>query len=174
MNKNILTAALAALLLTGVARAEEKAAPNTKESIMTFFKHLKSSLAQSSVQGERKRARGAGSVAAVRGAGQYSELANPDETSLKGDVRAKRTKASMVEDAEFEKAVNLVIAGKTDEGVKSLEAFKVKYPKSRNLAAVNEAIEKAKALDAEKAETPKAETPKDAKPAEAPKAETAK
>lgn len=157
MNKSILIAALGALLLTGAARAEEKTAPTAKESIMTFFKHLKSSLAKSSVQGERKRARGAGSVAAVRGAGQYSELADPNETSLKGDSRAKRNKAAMAEDAEFEKAVSLILAGKNDEGVKALEEFKAKHPKSRNIAAVNEAIEKAKALAAEKAEAPKEE-----------------
>ena len=155
MNKTFLPAALAVLLLTGAARAEEKPAPTAKESIMTFFKHLKSSLAQSSVQGERKRARGAGSVAAVRGAGQYSELADPNETSLKGDVRAKRNKAAMAEDAEFEKAVSLILAGKNDEGVKALEAFKVSHPKSRHLPAVDEAISKAKALDAEKAEPAK-------------------
>lgn len=161
MNKNILTAALAALLLPGMARAEDKPAPTAKESLMTFFKHLKSSLAQSSVQGERKRARGAGSVAAVRGAGQYSELADPNETSLKGDSRAKRNKAAMAEDAEFEKAVSLILAGKNDEGVKALEDFKVKHPKSRSLSAVDEAIAKAKALDAEKAaEEPKSEAAK--------------
>jgi len=166
MNKNILLAALSAALLAGAARAEEKPAPTAKESIMTFFKNLKNTLSQSAVQGERKKARGAGSVAAVRGAGQYSELADPNETSLKGDVRAKRTKQSVAEDGEFEKGVSLVLAGKTDEGIAALEAFKVKYPKSRNLASVDEAIAKAKALAAEKAVTEK--------PAESPKAEPAK
>ena len=160
MNKNILAAILSALLLTSVARAEDKPAPTAKESIMTFFKNLKSTLSQSAVQGERKKARGAGSVAAVRGAGQYSELADPNEPILKGDVRAKRAKKALAEDAEFEKAVSLVLAGKTDEGIKALEAFKVKYPKSRSLASVDEAIAKAKALAAEKAESPKAEPAK--------------
>ena len=164
-----MAAALAALLLAVAARAEEKPAPTAKESILTFFKHLKNSLEKSAVQGEHKRARGAGSVAAVRGAGQYSELADPNETSLKGDSRAKRNKAAMAEDAEFEKAVSLILAGQNDEGVKALEDFKVKYPKSRSLASVEEAIVKAKALGAEKAEAPK-----DDKPAEAPKAEPAK
>ncbi|HAZ07052.1 MAG TPA: hypothetical protein DCZ01_00705 [Elusimicrobia bacterium] len=160
MNKNMLAATLSALLLTGVVRAEDKPAPTAKESIMTFFKNLKSTLSQSAVQGERKKARGAGSVAAVRGAGQYSELADPNETSLKGDARAKRAKKALAEDAEFEKGVSLVLAGKTDEGIKALEAFKVKYPKSRSLASVDEAIAKAKALAAEKAESPKAEPAK--------------
>ncbi|OGS39987.1 MAG: hypothetical protein A2506_12305 [Elusimicrobia bacterium RIFOXYD12_FULL_66_9] len=166
MNKSILIAVLAALLLTGSARAEEKPAPSARQSLMTFFRHLKSSLEKSSVQGERKRARGASSVAAVRGAGQYSELADPNETTLKGSSRAKRNKAAMAEDAEFEKAVSLILAGKNDEGVKALEAFKVKYPKSRSLDSVDEAIAKAKELAAAQAEAPK-----DEKPAEEPKAE---
>lgn len=164
MNKIILAATLNALLLTGAVRAEDKPAPTAKESIMTFFKNLKSTLSQSAVQGERKKARGAGSVAAVRGVGQYSELADPNEPIIKGDVRAKRAKKALAEDAEFEKAVSLVLAGKTDEGIKALEEFKVRYPKSRNLASIDEAIAKAKALAAEKAE----------KTAESPKAETAK
>lgn len=167
MRTRILIATVAALLLAGVARAEEKPAAATRQSIMTFFKHLKSSLAKSAVQGQRKRARGAASVAAVRGAGQYSELADPDETTLKGDIRAKRNKQSQAEDAEFEAAVGLVLDGKNEEGVKALQDFKAKYPKSRSLATVDEAIEKAKALETEKAEAP--ETEKAEKPADAPK-----
>lgn len=150
MNTRVWIAALAASLLAAGVRAEEKSAPGARESIMTFFRHLKSTLAQSSVQGERKKARGAGSVAAVRGKEQYSELADPNETTLKGDVRAKRAKQSAAEDAEFEKAVSLVLAGQHEEGIAALEAFKAKYPKSRNLATVEEAIAKAKALSAEK------------------------
>lgn len=164
MNKNVMAATLAVLLFNSAVRAEDKPAPTAKESIMTFFKNLKSTLSQSAVQGERKKARGAGSVAAVRGAGQYSELADPNEPIIKGDVRAKRAKKTLAEDAEFEKAVSLVLAGKTDEGIKALEDFKARHPKSRNLASVDEAIAKAKALAAEKAE----------KTAESPKTEPAK
>lgn len=175
MNHKILTAALAALLLAGPVRAEEaKPAPAARDSIMTFFKHLKESLAQSAVQTERKKsARRSGSVAAVRGASQSSSLSDPNEPSLKGDARSKKERLAMAEDAEFAKGVDLILAGKTDEGVKALEAFKVKHPKSRSLDKVQQAIDQAKALKAEG--SPAAEAAKDAAPkAEAPKAEAAK
>lgn len=165
MTMKIATAALAALLLAGYVRAEDaKPAPTAKQSFMTFFRHLKESLAQSAVQGERKHNR-VGSVAAVRGADQSSPLADPNEPVLKGDWRSKRDKAAMAEDAEFAKAVDLVIAGKTEDGVKALEAFKVKHPKSRNLDKVQQAVDQAKGLLALR--------PVDAVPARAPSAPAA-
>ena len=176
MQTKILTAALAALLLAGSARAQDaKPAAAASDSIMTFFKHLKESLSQSAVQGERKKsARRSGSVAAVRGASQSSSLGDPNETVLKGDVRSKKDKLAMAEDAEFSKGVDLILAGKTDEGVKALEDFKAKHPKSHNLDKVQQAIEQAKTLSAAKpaeaAAAPAAEAPK----AEAPKADAAK
>jgi hypothetical protein len=181
MSMKITTAALAALLLTGSAFAEEaKPAPTARESVMTFFRHLKESLAQSAVSGERKHNR-VGSVAAVRGADQSSPLADPNEPVLRGDARSKKGKAAMAEDAEFAKAVDLVLAGKAEDGVAALEAFKVKHPKSRNLDKVQQAIDGAKGLIAAKspdtvlvpvvAAAPKAEAPKaEAAKAEAPKA----
>jgi hypothetical protein len=154
MNAKMLIAALAALLLAGPVRAEEaKPAAAPKDSIMTFFKHLKESLAQSAVSGERKKSgRRSGSVAAVRGASQSSSLADPNEPVLKGDVRSKKDKIAMAEDAELSKGVDLVLAGKTEEGVKALEDFKVKHPKSHNLEKVQQAIDQAKALGAAKPE----------------------
>ena len=156
MTIKIATAALAALLLAGAARAEDpKPAPTAKESVMTFFRHLKDSLSQSAVQGERKHARGA-SVAAVRGADQSSPLADPNEPVLRGDARSKKDKVAMAEDAEFAKAVDLVIAGKTDDGIAALEAFKSKHPKSRSLDKVQQAIDQAKALTAQAVPAPAA------------------
>ena len=146
MTIKLTPAALALLLLAGTVRAQEaKTAPTAKESVMTFFRHLKESLAQSALQGERKHNR-VGSVAAVRGADQSSPLADPNEPVLKGDSRSKKDKAAMAEDAEFAKAVDLVIAGKIDDGVKALEAFKAQHPKSRNLAKLQQAIDQAKGL----------------------------
>ncbi|HXS99958.1 MAG TPA: hypothetical protein VN915_04745 [Elusimicrobiota bacterium] len=194
MTIKIATAALAALLLSGSVRAEDaKPAPTAKESVMTFFRHLKESLSQSAVQGERKHNR-VGSVAAVRGADQSSPLADPNEPVLKGDARSKKDKAQMAEDAEFGKAVDLVISGKTQDGVRALEAFKAQHPKSRDLAKVEQAIDEAKGLIAAKpAEVPApaavastapaapaapaAEAPSvkvDAHPADAPKADAKK
>src|SRR3569832_522035 len=124
MTIKIATAALAALLLAGSVRAEDaKPAPTAKESVMTFFKHLMVSLSQSAVQSERKHNR-VGSVAAVRGADQSSPRADPNEPVLKGDARSKKDKAQAAEDAEFAKAVDLVLTGKTQDGVRALEAFK--------------------------------------------------
>jgi hypothetical protein len=150
MNMKLLAAALAALLLAGSARADDKPAPTARESVMTFFRHLKESLAQSAVQGSRKKSR-VGSVAAVRGADQSSSLADPNEPALLGDARSKKEKAAMAEDAEFAKAVDLVINGKTDEGVKELGEFKTNHPKSRNLDKVQQALDRAAALSAEQA-----------------------
>jgi hypothetical protein len=156
--KATMTAALAVLLLSAGAKADEtkpdagnsasaapaasaaSAASAARESVMTFFRHLKLALTDSAVAGERKKNRSA-AVAAVRGAGQSSELANPDEPSLKGDEAAR------AEDAEIEKALDLLIAGKTDEGIKALEAFKTSHPKSRSLPDVQQALDKAKSLN---------------------------
>lgn len=176
MGSNIFAAALAALLLAAPARAEDaKPAPAAKQSVMTFFRHLKESLSSSAVSGQRKKGR-IGAVAAVRGADQKSALADPDEPVLKGDMRAKRDKAAAVEDAEFAAAVELVLQGKAGEGVKALEEFKAKHPKSRNLDKVSEAIAQAKSLSAAApVEAAKPEAPKPAAPkAEAPKAESPK
>ena len=158
MRIKIATAALAALLLTGSARGEDAPAPTAKESILTYFRHLKESLSQSAVQGQRKRNR-VGSVAAVRGADQSSPLADPNEPALKGDARSKKDKAALAEDAEFARAVDLVLAGKADEGVKALEAFKAKHPKSRNLDKIQKAIDEAKGLDAAQQDSAQADSP---------------
>lgn len=171
MNARIAVAVLAALLAAAPSRAEDKPAPTTKESIMTFFKHLKDSLSQSAVQAERKRGR-VGAVAAVRGADQSSSLADPNEPALKGDLRAKKAKLAAAEDAEFAKAVDLVLAGKPDEGVKALEEFKSKHPKSRNLDKVQQAIDEAKTLTSGAADKAAA-APASAAPAAPAKADAA-
>ena len=148
MGMKITAAAFAALLLAGSVRAEDaKPAPTVKESVLTYFRHLKEALSQSAVQGQRKHNR-VGSVAAVRGADQSSPLADPNEPVLIGDASSKKEKAAMAEDAEFAKAVDLVLAGKTDDGVKALEAFRANHPKSRSLDKVQQAIDETKGLAA--------------------------
>lgn len=173
-------AGVAVLLLAATARAEDAKPAPAKQSIMTFFKHLKESLSSSAVSGERKKGH-VGAVAAVRGADQKSSLADPDEPVLKGDPRSKREKASAAEDAEFAAAVELILQNKADEGVKALETFKAKHPKSRNIAKVQEAIDQAKVLTASvapaaapSAQAPKAEAPKSDAPAAAPSPAAAK
>jgi hypothetical protein len=172
MRTKILIAALAALLLAGPVRAEDAKPASSTDSIMTFFKHMKEALAQSAVKNERKKGTHLnGNVAAVRGKDQSSALGDPNETLIKGDSRSKKEKAGMAEDAEMSKGVDLILAGKIDEGVKSLEDFKAAHPKSRNLEKAQGMIDQAKALSAAKpAESPAPaaaapEAPKDAAPA---------
>ena len=153
----------AAALRPAVVRAAQDSTP-----FVTFFKHLKESLSQSAVAAERKKGRG-GSVAAVRGANQSSPLADPDRTTLKGDAASARLKRQAAEDLEFEKAVDLVLAGKTAEGAKALEVFKAKHPKSMSVRRVDEALEQLKAMQASAA--PAAKAPEKAEAAKGEKAE---
>ena len=158
MNATIMTAALAALVLAGPVRADDKPAappvikpaPSATDSVMSWFKKLKTDLTQSAVSGERKHSHGVGSVAAVRGKRQASDIGDPNEPTLKGSSSSKKEQQSVAEDGEFEQAVSLIVAGKVDDGVKALEAFKVKYPKSANLELVQKAIEQSKSLPAQK------------------------
>jgi TolA-binding protein len=142
--------ALVAVLFFGFVAvrtcAQDTVAPKTRESILTYFRHLRDSLAQSAVSGQRKRSR-VSSVAAVRGSNQASPLANPDVPVLKGDARSRKAKLARAEDAEFSKAVDLVLAGKRDEAIKALEAFKARHPKTHKAAEISQAIEQARALE---------------------------
>jgi hypothetical protein len=143
--KLILTAVIAAMLVIP-ARAEQKDAVPVKSGWSDFFKNLKSSLAQSAVSGERKKGHGATSVAAVRGEGQAKKnIADPNEPGLKGDSKSARVKKEIGYDKEFEAAVDLVTAGKPEEGLKGFEAFKAKHPKYKT-EDVDKAIEGAKAM----------------------------
>jgi TolA-binding protein len=126
------------------------AAPTVQESVMTFLKNLKLALTQSAVAEQRNKTNSTAAVAAVRGKDQTSDLANPDEPSIKGDVAAAKAAKLRAEDAEFEKALDLILAGKIDDGIKALETFKIKHPKSHSLPSVQEAIDKARSLQPDK------------------------
>ncbi len=157
MSAKTTAAALAALLLAGPVLAAEAPAPapTSRESILTFFRHLRDALSQTAVNAQRKPSR-FGSVAAVRGADQSSSLSDPDKTTLKGDAASRRERRALAEDAEMKKGVDLILAGKLDDGIKALEAFKTGHPKSRRLAKVDEALAQAQAL---KGEAPAAAAP---------------
>jgi len=153
--KPILAAALAAMLVLP-ARAEDKAAVPAKSGWSVFFKNLKSTLAQSAVGGERKKGRGAQGVAAVRGEGQAKKnIADPNEPGLRGDSKSAKAKKEMGYDLVLERAIDLLGAGKVEEGLKGLEAFKAAHPKHRT-EDVDKAIEGAKAMLAEKNAAPAA------------------
>lgn len=170
--------ALAALLLGSApaVRAEEKPA----FSFSSFFKNLKHSLEQSAVAAQRKKGRGA-AVAAVRGASQSSELADPNEPTLKGDSRSRRLAKKAAEDAELMKATELVEQGKTAEALAAFKAFQKKHPRSHKEDVAKAIAELSKAAPeaqlaaapaaAESGETAEAAAPAAEKKAEAPAAE---
>ena len=143
--KIIAVAALAALLVLP-ARAEEKPA-QAKTVWSDFFKNLKNTLGQSAVGGERKKGRGATSVAAVRGTKQR-DMADPNEPTLKGDSKSSKIKKEIAYDDELAASIELVSSGKLEEGLKGLEAFKVAHPKHR-AEDVDKAIAGVKAMIAE-------------------------
>jgi hypothetical protein len=118
---------LAAILLAAVllapaspARAEDRPA---KPAVGGFAGFLK----KSAVAGERKKGR---AVAAVRGAGQKSELADPNEPSLKGDMRSRKLKQQMAEDEELLKATQLAEQGKHADALAAFQACQKAHPKS--------------------------------------------
>ncbi|MDP3543990.1 MAG: hypothetical protein Q8T11_16110 [Elusimicrobiota bacterium] len=153
--------AVLAAMLSMPARAEEKpAAAPAKSSWGDFLKNFKNSLAQSAVGGQRKKARTAQGVAAVRGSEQGKKnIADPNEPGLMGDFRSARVKREMGYDLELEAAVDLLAKGQAEEGLKALEKFKEAHPKHRG-SDVDKAIEGAKALLAEKGGEPVAEAAK--------------
>jgi hypothetical protein len=121
----LLVAALLAPALP--ARAEDKPAKPAVGGFAGFLKNLKEKLEKSAVSGERKKGR---AVAAVRGAGQKSELADPNEPSLKGDMRSRKLKQQMAEDEELLKATQLAEQGKHADALAAFQAFQKKHPKS--------------------------------------------
>lgn len=122
-------ALIAALLVPAAApaRAEEKAAKPAVGGFSGFLKNLRLKLEQSAVADRRKKGR---SVAAVRGAGQKSELADPNEPSLKGDMRSRKLKQQMIEDEELLAATKLAEQGKNAEALAAFSAFQKAHPKS--------------------------------------------
>ncbi len=145
--KSIMIAVLAAVLAMP-AVAEEKAAAPAKSSWTSFFKNLKSSLSNSAVSGQQKKGRNAAAVAAVRGKKQ-KDIADPNEPGLRGDAKSRKVQKEMELDAKFDKAVNSIIDGKPEDGLKQLEALKEANPKYKT-EDLDKAIEGAKAMIAEK------------------------
>lgn len=127
-----------------VSFAQSPAQPESRKSlIMTWFEHLKKGLSESSVQHRYQRTR-VTAVAAVRGDSQAQ--ADPNQPEWKGSRKARKDAALRKERAEFAKAVDLIMEGKSEEGVQALDSFEKAHPKSSMLTEVREAREKAKEL----------------------------
>ena len=146
MNTKTMQAALIFTLILGALVPSLEAAKSRSRfaSLRTWFAHLKQGLASSAVQGHYQRRRSLTAVAAVRGAAQDS--ADLDTPVWKRGAQAKKAALLREQRAAFAKAVDLIIAGKLDDGAESLEAFEEKYPKSPMLPDVHEAQEKIKEL----------------------------
>ncbi len=158
--RKMLVPALAALLCCGAALAEEPAKAekpaSALESTLIWFRHLREGLADTAVKHQYQH-RSAAAVAAVRGPEQDS--VDPDKPEWK--LKSKSDKAAIKKErAELASAVDLVIAGKYDEGRSALDAFEKAHPQSKLLPDVAEARENIKALEgARVAQTPKAAEP---------------
>lgn len=121
-------------------------------SLMTYFKHLKEGLTQSSVRAEFQKGRGV-AVAAVRGAPQDDGKADPDRPAMRHPAKSRKQKLEAAETREFEKAVDLLEEGlklkseaKVDEGIAGLEAFEKGHPRSARIGEVRDALAKAREL----------------------------
>lgn len=149
----LILAAVLALALIAPARAEEAPKPAAaKTSWAAFLKNFRDAVSQSAVGGERKKARGATGVAAVRGKKQKN-ISDPNEPGLKGDAgSAKERKARLLDD-ELAPSVELLAEGKFEEALSGLEKFKAAHPKHMT-EDVDKAIEGAKARIAEKGAAP--------------------
>jgi len=121
------------------------------------------SLSGSAVSSEMKKGRRASAVAAVRGDPQFKkELADPSMVTLKNPRKDQRMKGEAAKSFAFAKALDLVQAGKQQEGLAALQAFQKENPTFKT-ADVAEAIA---AVEAMIAEGPAAETKvADAEPA---------
>jgi TolA-binding protein len=130
-------------LVCAPLRAEESKAVS---ALRSWFKHLKEGLADSSVSEHYQRKQAFAAVAAVRGAAQDS--VDPKAPAFKSSEKTRRSKELRGERQELTSAVDLILAGKLDEGQAGLDAFIKAHPKSPLLADAKQAREKMKELEA--------------------------
>ncbi len=129
---------------TAPVQPQSESKPESKKSLLrTWFEHLKKGLSESSVQHRYQRTK-VTAVAAVRGDSQTQS--DPNQPEWKGSRKARKDAVLRKERAEFAKAVDLIMEGKTEEGVLALDSFEKAHPKSSMLGEVREAREKAKEL----------------------------
>jgi len=140
--------AISAFIVPGRTFADSNASASssspTWDSVKIWFQHWKDGLASSAVEGEYQQ-RSLTAVAAVRGDEQ--KLDDPNKPYIKGTLSEKQTKMLKKERVELGQAVDLILAGKINEGSKKLDEFEAKHPKSLLLGDVQKAREKLKALN---------------------------
>ncbi len=138
---------VAAFIFCAPLRAEE---PKAVSALRSWFKHLKEGLSESSVSEHYQRRTSLAAVAAVRGSEQ--DAVDPKAPVFLSSERMRRSKQLRAERAELSSAVDLILAGKLQEGEAGLDAFAKAHPKSPLLADARQAREKAQELEAPAAE----------------------
>lgn len=145
MRKAGIAAFVLSMALCGAAFGAPEA-PKPKPArtwLRSWFEHLKQGLSESSVQGDYQRSR-VTAVAAVRGDQQKN--ADPAKPSWKASAKFKKGVLVKAERAEFGKAVDLILEGKSEDGITALDAFEKSHPKSALLPDVREARENARQM----------------------------
>ena len=136
------------------AAVEQQPVPSRWDGVKTWFQHFKEGLESTGAERnyQRRNVR-VTAVAAVRGGKQ--RLDNPNKPYVKGKLDAKLEASLKKERAELESAVQLVLAGKPEDGLTQLNAFEKAHPSSIYLEDVRAAREKIKEIKA----LPEAQTP---------------
>ena len=133
------------------ASQEAAASPSSWDNIKVWFQHWKDGLASSAVEGQYQQ-KSLTAVAAVRGDEQ--KLDDPNKPYIKGKLNAKQARKLKKERAELGQAVDLILAGKVDEGSKKLDEFEAKHPKSLLLGDVQKARVKLQELKTSNSASP--------------------
>ncbi|MBI5242674.1 MAG: hypothetical protein HY922_03190 [Elusimicrobia bacterium] len=144
MTRIVIGAVLLSLVIAAPVFAAEsapekpaQAAKPKAKSGLKWFKQLMQGLQKSAVEGHHRKVR-ISAVASVRG--------EPQEKSKglywKGSLSEKQAAQYDKERQEFAAAVELIIAGKLDEGGAKLDAFEGDHPKSKLLKEVQDARRK--------------------------------
>lgn len=159
-------AVLAGLFIFAGAAAPARAADDKLASISAWFKNLKEGLRESAVSGRRQHSRSVSAVAAVRGDEQTA--VDPNRPEWKTSSKSEKAELRK-EKKELAAAVDLIVAGKYDDGKAAIDQFQKDHPKSKFNDEASKARENADLLAQLRPAAPaKAETaPTEGAPAKA-------
>lgn len=128
----------ASVLCASSGRAAEEEGSKLA-ALSSWFKNFKNGLADSAVRG-KYQARRISTTAAVRGKEQGN--VDPDRPEWKRSSRSENVQQRK-ERVALAAAIDLIVAGKFDDGQSALEAFEKDYPRSGLLPEAKEARENA-------------------------------
>ncbi len=144
-----LCAVCSAAVLAAEAGAPRGSAPAASASVVsappssvgTWLAHLKDALTQSALSADYQKGDLA-QVAAVRGAKQDLDEADPQKPVWKGGFADQDAAQAKKERAALARGVSLILQGKIDEGRAQIQAFETQYPKSALLSDAQEVLRK--------------------------------